>query len=556
MEFNYTDKCVYILGVGQIGLAAAKSLIARKVGKIVIHALTKDEVLYAKDRLIKYSKGSTTIETIYGDIFTPCSKFADGEDFCCDAKLNVNELYDYFYNSDYTRVAEISLIYQLIKKVRPDIIIDAINTATVLSKHSGIDNELNQYLKDDMKNDAAKDAKTLVKNYLINDYNVKLNAFVLGLKQGIERFGVKKYIKVSTTGLGGMGFNMKFTHGDTPDHCLSRDIMGKLSASGSLHQLLWALARTPGMDISIIVPSTCVGWDEVFHGPIVNNLGRIDGVDCEKPIQLRNGDFLSTVNTDIKDCKIEIPQVWAGENLSYSAMEIKTLTSYGQMEAITKEEVSEAVIKTIEGTSAHDLIKLMEAASLKSSYIGRVVRDSVISKIENLESAQNTASVVTGNLGPTVAKHLGELTFLKIACSGDMRSLLKIPIDEVIAKIEEEVLSNKPIRSQLLSVGIPIVLDGNRVFLGNKWLVPEAGTDQMVSAQNLEGWIEKGWVDLRKQNILRWRDRLKLLMNDAERRLNIDEVDLSRDIRAISSDFDTGEILSYLYILEGAGRRS
>ena len=96
---------------------------------------------------------------------------------------------------------------------------------------------------------------------MVDDYTPKIINFVYSLKYAIETFKVKKYVKVSTTGLGGMGINMPYTHGDNPKINLSSALMGKIAASGVLHQLLWNLEHIKNDNISLIIPGTFVGYD-------------------------------------------------------------------------------------------------------------------------------------------------------------------------------------------------------------------------------------------------------------------------------------------------------
>ena len=233
---------VLIIGTGQIGKAVLKMIVEKNPKVIIVHNLTKKE----SDKIVKeYSETYKGIRFIvsYGNIFMPY-KLKDLQNKNLYEKSN--EIIDYFYSEMTTKTIENATITKLIKKYRPNLIIDAITTATVLG---------NAYNPEYNKEKYIMNASECCKKLMVDDYTTKLIAFVYSLRYSIEKYKVSKYIKVSTTGLGGMGINMPYTHGDNPKLQLSSALMGKISASGVLHQLLWNLSHIKGMNISLIIPS-------------------------------------------------------------------------------------------------------------------------------------------------------------------------------------------------------------------------------------------------------------------------------------------------------------
>ena len=79
-----------------------------------------------------------------------------------------------------------STIVTLIKKYKPSLIIDAINTATVLGNAYNPEYNLKCYKKNPL--DCAK-------KIMVDDYTTKLINFIYSLKYGIETYNVKKYVK-------------------------------------------------------------------------------------------------------------------------------------------------------------------------------------------------------------------------------------------------------------------------------------------------------------------------------------------------------------------------
>jgi hypothetical protein len=57
--------------------------------------------------------------------------------------------------------------------------------------------------------------------------------------------------------------------------------------------------------------------------------------------------------------------------------------------------------------------------------------------------------------------------------------------------------ADRDLRSLVVSVGLPVVIEGDRVYRGATVIVPPEGGD-------LEGAIPRGWVDLRVRNLGIW----------------------------------------------------
>jgi hypothetical protein len=59
----------------------------------------------------------------------------------------------------------------------------------------------------------------------------------------MRRAGTASYLKVGTSGTGGMGLNIPFTHSEERP---SRMLLAKSSVAGAHSLLLYLMARTPG----------------------------------------------------------------------------------------------------------------------------------------------------------------------------------------------------------------------------------------------------------------------------------------------------------------------
>lgn len=538
-------KTILVLGVGQIGKAITRRIIEQKPEKIILHNLTKNE----SDNCCKYfSKYCKNIELIssYGNIFMPYefNKLTNMQE-----KLSCkDELLQFYYSDLGPDILKKSTLYKLVQKWHPDLIVDAINSGTVLGNHYKPELILSKVSKS-----AQIDVNTSV-SILLNDFVPKAINFVYSLKLAMEDFKVKKYLKISTTGLGGMGMNMPYTHGDTPKSSLSFALMGKISAAGVLHQLLWNLSHTTNLNISLLIPATFVGYDSTKFEPIETDVGLVKKINNPKKLRLKEGDTLE-YSKGVSEEYLKFPVVRAGENHVYSLYELSALTAVGQMEAITKEEVANAAIEDICGQTKKNMLNYMDSGMLSSTFAGKTMVEKIKTELLNLMQENRTTSIATGNLGVTVAKRLYELYMIKKVCK-TVDDLKKIDIKELYDSIVQNLESDKGLIIEMLSLGLPIVTENENVYIGDYSLFPGKDSNLTVTRERLEKWIQVGWVDLRAENILFWKETIDYVYNDAKKVLDDKNFILNRDAAAIDNDYDIGEILAYYYNLQEKGRKT
>ncbi len=522
MKKNYL-----IIGCGQIGKSVLSKVLNRDdVGKIIIHNLTSEEnktiQKVCKDENIIYS---------YGNIFFP-TKYCQKEDFNNE---ELEQLIKYFYEESDENVIKQSKLYELVEKYNPEVIVDTINTATIFGNNFKPENTFKLYLED---------SKRCCKELMMGEFVTKFEKFISTLKYCIENMGVKKYIKVSTTGLGGMGLNMPYTHGDNPKSTLSNALIGKISASGTFHQLLWNLSHIPNFDIALIIPATFVGYDFFENGFVETNIGNVleqskyNDYDLNKTKKL-----LFSEKTDEK--YIKFPVVRAGENHVYSINELKVLTSIGQMEAITKEEVSNAVLKEIDGKSTSNILLALDKYALAPTYAGRKMIEEILEK--NKHTPQ-TYGVATGNLGVSCAKHLYELWFVKrIYPTLEDIFNKQISDENINVAINKILLSDKEIIKEIISLGMPVLYGDNQIILGSYSLVPETINNEELTLSEIENFSKIGWVDLRANSIKSWKkDICETMKYLQDKKYYFDNFDIYYN-KLVLNDYDIAEILGLIY---------
>src|SRR5437773_10280288 len=90
-----------------------------------------------------------------------------------------------------------------------------------------------------------------------------------------------------------------------------------------------------------------------------------------------------------------------GENGLFSRGEFEAISTPGQMEFVTPEEIAETVIYEIRGgNTGHDIINALDNATLSPTYRAGYLFQSALKQIEALEKKYNTDSVAFEILGP------------------------------------------------------------------------------------------------------------------------------------------------------------
>jgi hypothetical protein len=135
-----------------------------------------------------------------------------------------------------------SALYKLLTDVKADLVIDCMNTATGIA-YLDIYNSTIKALKeiDDKKLNQATSEIVMASAYI-----PQIIRHVQILSQGLIDSKAQMYFKVGTTGTGGMGFNIPYTHSEERP---SKVLMAKTAVAGAHTLLLYLLARTPDAPI-------------------------------------------------------------------------------------------------------------------------------------------------------------------------------------------------------------------------------------------------------------------------------------------------------------------
>ena len=559
------NKTVLVLGGwGLVGNAVIRKLVPERPKKIIVTSLRKEE---AEDEVVRLQKEFSDLPKNYfvpwwGNIFVR-NEFKDQDRFELLAdpekrkvlmRDTMEELTDEILHS--------SSIYKLLFEHKPDIIIDCINSATGIA-YQDVYTTYHRIKKTIENKSPLEDLAVETEKLLCTLYTPQLIRHVQILYNSMNKTKTEIYVKIGTSGTGGMGLNIPYTHSEEKP---SRVLLSKSSVAGAHTLLLFLMGRTPDAPITKeIKPTAAIAWKRIEFGEIKKQGKAIEIVDVplEQAIPL-NDKFQLKLDKKFKSSGEKLKSVFidTGENGTFSRGEFEAITTQGQMEYVTPEEIAvDAIYEIKGGNTGHDIINALDNATLEPTYRAGFLQHSAVDKLEELEKIHNTNSVAFELLGPPrLSKLLHEMNILKAICGGMKQILKETPFD-LSNKALELLKNNSKLRNEIISIGIPILLaDGKSLLRGNEIKIPPfRGDNELdINPKNVEMWAHDGWVDLRESNMKNWQTRIKTIIDDAE---GIDPTDTSSmhvRTKKYWNNFeviDIGKVVGWIFIKEEKGER-
>lgn len=479
-------------GTGLVGMAVARRLLTFKPARIVVTGLTRDEVASAMAELGPIADGAA-IEGVWGNIFVP-EDLSDRsrESILSDPAARRRVVEDYL--GPFGRVPlEDNQLFRWLVRFEPDLVVDCVNTATAVAYQDGHASALHLL--------NAVDSSTLdretVERHLLTLPLPQLIRHMEVLYEGMRRVGTQAYVKIGTSGTGGMGLDIPYTHSEQKP---SRTLMSKSAVAGAQSLFLFLLGRTAGAPATIeIKPTAVIAWKEIGYGPIRRRGNTVEIVDCETPIPLENAFAPDSCGWVRTGRPLENVFINVGENGVFARDEFETVSSLGQMELVTPEEIAETVIMEVRGRpTGRDVVGALDGATMGPTYRGGVLRAVALEGLEKLEAEHGVRSIAFEMLGPPrLTKLLYEAHVLG-RLFPSVRALSRADATRLASDAEALLREREPeLRRQILSVGLPILLsDGASILRGeNVVVVPDGrGADT----------AQRGWVDLRPANMEQW----------------------------------------------------
>ena len=559
------NKTVLVLGGwGLVGNAVIRKLVSEKPKQIIVTSLRKEEAIDAVTRLREEFLWHEENYFVpwWGNIFVR-NEFKDSDRVeLLNNRETRNVLMQDTMEEMTDEILQSSSIYKLLDEFKPEIIIDCINSATgiayqdVYSTYHGIKKTISQ--KASLEELTIETEKLLCTMYI-----PQLIRHVQILYNSMSRAGTKIYFKIGTSGTGGMGLNIPYTHSEEKP---SRVLLSKSSIGGAHSLLLFLMGRTPeGPITKEIKPTAAIAWKRIDYGEIkkgnhpisILNVTLEEAVPLEGKLQLAldkkfedTGEFLKSVFID------------TGENGTFSRGEFEAITAQGQMEYVTPEEIADDVIFEIKGgNTGHDIINALDNATLAPTYRAGYMQHAAVEKLDELEKIYKANSVAFELLGPPrLSKLLHEINLLKLVC-GQMKQIVSTEASLLSSKIFDLLKTNSKLRNEIISIGIPILLpDGKALLRGNNIKIPPfRGDNELeINEHNLEIWTHNGWVDLREENMKTWQKRIAAIIREAENIPSADTSSMYVRTKKYWNNFeiiDIGKVVGWIFITEEKGER-
>jgi hypothetical protein len=404
-------------------------------------------------------------------------------------------------------------------------------------------------------------AESALERLLASLYIPHLVRHIQILHHSLREAKVQVYLKVGTSGTGGMGLNIPFTHSEERP---SRVLLSKAAVAGAQSLLLFLMARTPnGPIVKEVKPSAAIGWKRIGYGPIVRRGKVIERTDMPIDYAHRcNGVFDPSASEGILKLGIPLESVFidTGENGIFGRAEFETVTTVGLMEMVTPEEIAHVVVEELRGASTgREIVQALDGSVMGPTYRAGALRERALAQLRNLEAQHGSISIGFELLGPPrLTKLLYEAAILR-AIAGSIRAVAAADANALAEQAESFVATNAEFRSTVLSIGLPILLaDGARYLRGSEVLVPSASvTDRTMTPDNIERWCHDGWIDLRATNWQRWIARCQQIIEGCSHQ-NVDtssRAEFTADYWDHFESINEGKLAAYiLYVEEGGGR--
>ena len=563
-------KTVLVIGGwGLVGSAVCRKFMEEKPRRIIVTSLSKHEAEEAVSALRHDypNAGKDFFVPWWGNIFVREQlKDMPREAILNDHKTRSMVIEDIVEELS-GPVLKRSSLYRLLQKYKPDIVVDCVNSATGIA-YQDIFQVSRSVIKELKRARGRKPAEkgSLVEateRLLCTLYIPQLIRHVQIMYRSMQEAGTTIYVKIGTSGTGGMGLNIPYTHSEERP---SRVLLSKSAVAGAHTLLLFLMGRTPDAPITKeIKPTAAIAWKEIAYGEVKKRGRPIELVDCPVDKAVRLDTHLTLEMKDVARPKREnLRSVFidTGENGIFSRCEFEAISTPGQMEFVTPEEIAESTVFEIRaGNTGHDIINALDNATLAPTYRAGFMFNSALTQMKKLEQEHGVESVAFEMLGPPrLSKLLYEAYLLKL-CFGDMRTVRESNVKTLSKRLSDLIENDDQLRSQIISIGIPILLpDGKSLLRGKTIKIPPfRGEEKLpITPRSVDKWAHDGWVDLREKNMKLWRGRFESIVNDVE---SLPESETSsrtmhnRDYWNDLSEIDPGKICGWIFTYEEKGRR-
>jgi NAD(P)-dependent dehydrogenase (short-subunit alcohol dehydrogenase family) len=556
------NKTVLVLGgYGLVGMAVARRLAKEAPRRMLLLSLLQRE---AEEAVAALQPEYPDLELVpaWGDVFT----YADLKDrprrevYTDDALRS--RLLEGLVDTLSEAAASEYFLYQLVTREQPDVIVDCVNTATGIAYQDVY--KTSRQAVEALRAPADTGAlRQTLEMLVVTNYVPQLIRHVQVLWQAMVKAHTGAYVKIGTSGTGGMGLNIPYTHSEEKP---SRVLLSKSALAGAHTMLLFLMARTPGGPITKeIKPAAAIAWKRIGYGEVLR-AGRpiplfdVDLPDAEPLVAGQVFEPQSPARGRATGRNVKSVFIDTGENGVFSLEEFSAITTGESMEFVTPEEIADVVAREIMGgNTGRDVINALDNAVMGPTYRAGLMRHWALEKLRSLEEQHQCRSVAFENLGPPrLSKLLFEADLLRRAYR-TMDAVRRADPDGMSRRLTDLLSSEKGLRAEIVSIGVPILLPDGRLLRGPECKIPaSSGEAIVISAHRLETWAHAGWVDLRRPNMEAWRARFQAIQSEIQ---SIPGSDTSsrflRDQRFWGEEglIQPGKVVGWVFATEEKGAR-
>jgi hypothetical protein len=584
MRFFKDETFLLLGGGGMVGRQVAFE-IARELNprRVIICALTQTEADEAVAELTREFPG-VNIRGVAGNVFVrhEWNPSSGQEPVRPGALTETAErrqaLYEDTFGEMGAAYANSELVW-LIKEFSPDVIIDSINTATAISYQD-------VYAASDLARErladlaegggaAAESATRAFEEVLISQSVPQLVRHVLLINKAMREEKTRLYLKIGTTGTGGMGLNVPYTHSEDKP---SATLLEKTAIAFAHTGLLFLMARTlGGPAVKEFKPAAMIGYSNLRYDSIrIKSKGRV-GVPGQNlkvyasrteplgesgSLRLRPAAAGGDGDNDggyAPRGDLNMVLVNTGENGVFTMGEFQAITFMRQMEFITPEEIARQVVLEVKGSNTgYDVIAAVDSAAMNPTYRAGYIRQYTIEQLLQMEEEERgraggaesySPSVALGELGPPeLGKLLWEAHLFR-AKYGTLKNVLAKTPEMLAAELTALLGREGWLRDTIVSVGLPILTPEGQLIRGPYIRIPEEKNRDHVEftgAADVDAWAAKGWVDLRPRNMARWRERFETMGHGAERIRERGSAAFTRDAY-LSERIQIGAVVGWIF---------
>lgn len=557
-----TGKKVLVLGGwGLVGMAICHKLMEHSPSTLIVTSLKQTEAEDAVDQLIKAypDVNPEMFVAKWGNIFVR-EEWKDMffGDVLADPVRRKGVLSD-VYDELNDEILQRSALYKLIIDTKPDIVVECINTATAIA-YQDVYTAANVARR---RLDSGECDVETMERMMSSVYMPQLIRHVQIFYRALLDAKSAMYLKIGTSGTGGMGLNIPYTHSEERP---SRVLLAKAAVAGAQSLLLFLIARTPnGPMVKELKPTAAIAWKRIAYDKVYRRGVPIPLVDTAiSNTRSINSDFKFDDYSGVEKTGEDYKSVFidTGENGIFSKGEFQAISSIGQMEIITPEEIAEsAVFEILGGNTGHDIIQGLDSFSMGPTYRGGVLKNSAFQKLCKLEKEHNTSSIAFELLGPPRLSKLLFEAYMIRRIAGSINKFMSISPKEFSDKAKSLIENDARLRSEMLSIGLVILMpDGVNYLRGIDVKIPkfEGNNNIEMSPALLEKWCEEAWVDLRSSNFATWQERFGKIIDNAKK---IPDNDTSsryiytNDYWNSFEEIDEGKIVGWIFENEDNGWR-